>query len=79
MITLTPYRKDYHAVANQGCLLTAIYAYGDLPPRYPVPAIQYRAHYSTWLNTKGIQRFGIVIRELMSSGICPAVWIWIKD
>lgn len=45
MITLTPRRKDYHSAANGGCLYSVIYAYGDISPHYPVPAIIYDVYH----------------------------------
>src|SRR5882762_121842 len=38
---LWPYRKDYHAYLAQvdnKCLASVMYAYGDMPPNYPMPA-----------------------------------------
>jgi len=42
-------------------------------PRYPLPAIQYRAHFAY---PQGMRGLYLVLRERMSSGLWFAIRIW---
>lgn len=55
------------------------YLRGYDPPHYLVPAIQYRCHWTVFLNSHGVMKLGLVIRECMSSGLWFAVQFFVKD
>lgn len=76
--------KDYHRAANQGCLLAAIYAYGDLPPNHPVPAISHASYEPNFFGHKAwviVKHWHLGV-ELVDILCCDALydddeWEWI--